>query len=283
MINNPFKPGTKSYQVYEGFSPEQKQKVLTAVTQQGQQPQPGKPGLADIVKGKVVNKGLNAAANAIGGAFAADGAIAAVPTTLSSIAGPQMALPALSYAAPGGASAIASGAATTGATAAPAGLSGLASVAAPAAIIAAPFLAKKLFGGATTQRPFNVDEVAQDMPGKRSYLNEQIPGYETMTPEAKKKFLTVAHDAGVLALAGTGKHDEAGNIVTKERKPEYINWSGFLGGPAGETDRNSKWYNGNTAPVPTADEINNAYWLKDSKKKELLGVLSAIAPGETNG
>lgn len=132
------------------------------------------------------------------------------------------------------------------------------------------------FGRDQTRRPYNPDEIAVDMPDKLSLLGRQLEGWANLDLEGRKQLLDVAHDARLLAIPGRGKHDEEGNIVTKTRSPEYLNWSRYMRNPATRLDHNSKWYRGNAADVPTEQEIQGAYWLTNDKREELLRALRAM-------
>lgn len=217
------------------------------------------------------------AATGLGAAGAGAGTIAASGTQLGAAA-PTLLAPSIG----------ATSAAASPAVAAPAGLTGWGSVAAPVAAIAGPLITGKLiestFFKQKPKREFNASEVAQDMgPGHRNLLANQIKGYDQLGQAGREKLLTALHDNKVLALAGAGNSDG----TTAERKPEYISWGKYLTNPRESTSsnrRNNKYYYAGGAAVPTADEINNAHWLNDDRKSQLLDVLNAInAVGANKG
>jgi hypothetical protein len=140
----------------------------------------------------------------------------------------------------------------------------------------------KYFFGQKPKRQFDVNEVIQDMPGQFNKLGTQVKNYENLSTEGRTKLINALHDSKLLALPGHAEIVD-GQAVTKERSPEYINWSRWLrdprGGSEAANDRTSRWY----SPVgkqPTADEINSAHWLKDSKRQELLNALAAVKTAE---
>lgn len=202
--------------------------------------------------------------------------------------------------ASGGSAATASGAVAPMATQMPtSGLSSLASsgstissvapALSTAAVIAMPFVLNKIFGGKGIQRPWNVNEVAEDMPGKRSRLAAQIDGYQGASREQRIPLLNKLHDAGLLALSGRGKV-ENGQLKTATRIPEYLSWGRFLSNPGGsggmdvsqQRAQSDRWMTG----APSEDEIKRAYWLKESKRNELLSALAqmkALKPQQAVG
>lgn len=261
--------------------------------QEPQQPQAA--GVANQAAGLAGQAaGMYGMGQLLGGGGAA---VAPVATSMGAMSAPSMAMPALTMmGAPsavgagsaGAAGAGAIGAGSTAGAGAGAGLT-LGSIAAPVAAVAGPILLGKLidktFFGQKPKRQYNVDEVAQDLPGFNK-LATQVKGYQNLELGKKKELLNALHGAKLLALPGNARI-ENGQAITEKRTPEYINWSRYLrdprGGSEAANDRTSRWYN----PVgqqPSEDDINKAYWLKDSKRKELLGALAAIkqAEGSTN-
>ncbi len=197
--------------------------------------------------------------------------------------------------------ALASGAATSLSTATPALSTGITASAAPVpaagltgagstigsalgtgAILASPIilgtiLDRTLFKS-KPKRVFNPEEIASDMSGKRSYLNEQVGGWKGASAEERSKFLNDIHNtvggAGLIAMPGYA--DKEGN--TQKRGAEFLNFARYLQDPNDRNNRMSKWYNGASAGLPTEEDINGANHLTNAKKDELRRAL-ALAKG----
>jgi hypothetical protein len=265
--------------------------------QQQQQAGGGGPiGAAGTVAGALAAK---YGAAKLGGALGFGSAAAApVATTVGAAAAPSMSLGALAPMMPGGGAALGAssaaagtGAATAGATGAAgagsagAGLGMLGTTAALAAPIVLGSLANKYLFADKPKRVFNADEIAVDKEGEFNKLNTQVQGYENLSTDGRKKLLTALADNRLLALPGYA--NEQGE--TQKRGAEFINWARLLRDPrqgggaddGGANDRNSRWYS-NVDQQPTEEDINKAYWLKDSAKQRLLNALSAVqtAQGE---
>lgn len=241
-------------------------------------------GLAGTAGGGYLATNLFGPTAAAGAAAAPAGAtIAGGSTLLGATSTPSALLPSLtSAAAPSAAAGIAP---TAAAPAAGAGM-GLGALASGAAAVAAPLIfgsmVDKMFFGQKPKRQFDVNEVIQDMPGQFNKLGTQVKNYENLSTEGRTKLINALHDSKLLALPGHAEIVD-GQAITKERSPEYINWSRWLrdprGGSEAANDRTSRWYN----PVgkqPTEEEINSAHWLKDSKRQELLNALAAVKTAE---
>lgn len=268
--------------------------------QQAQQQQGGGgiAGLAAAVGGGIAGKyGAAKLGSALG--LGSTAAVSPVATSIgATAAAPSMSLGALAPMMPGGGAALgasgaaagtgAAGASTAGAAGAGAGTAGaglgvLGTTAALAAPIIFGSLANKYLFADKPKRVFNADEIAVDKEGDFNKLNTQVKGYENLSTDGRKKLLTALADNRLLALPGYA--NEQGE--TQKRGSEFINWARLLRDPrqgggaddGGANDRNSRWYS-NVGQQPTEEDINKAYWLKDSAKQRLLSALAAVQTAE---
>lgn len=148
---------------------------------------------------------------------------------------------------------------------------------------------KKAFGRDDLKRPFNAEEIASarklSSKGKSTdILGGQISGFRDKPDQERVDLVNKLNDLGALSIAGGGKKDEAGNVVTKDRGLEFINYQ-KLQNPsqfsyrkrAGEKrDTSNPW------DVPTEDQIRKNYKIPAAQRQKVLDVLKLAQGAATN-
>lgn len=145
---------------------------------------------------------------------------------------------------------------------------------------------KKAFGRDDLKRPFNAEEIASARPtlasGKSDdLLGGQIKGFRDKSDQERVDLVNQLNKAGALSIAGGGKKDAEGNVMTKDRGLEFINYNKLMNrNQWGQKRRaGAKRDTSNPWDTPSANDVRSNYKIPSAQRQKVLDVLR-LAEGE---